>query len=98
MDFYQFGTYCQVRYMQGGSPTEKMLVHFYKHVEAARWMKNDKLKFAILAPTAKYIFTREYPQPYDDMLRQKQIEIKLFEDNPPQIQALETLLPEIYSQ
>lgn len=62
LSFYHFSNYCQLRYRAKYPPSQALMLHFYKFLEAATHNPNPKLTIERLGAISNYIFSREYPE------------------------------------
>lgn len=96
MSFYSFCTYCQLRYRAKLPPTEALMLHFYRFLEAARENPNPKLTVERLGQLSNYIFSREYPECINLMTKPK-VTFELFGEGQETYITFQDILKDLYS-
>ncbi len=96
LNFYKFSTYCQLRYLSKLPPTEALMLHFFRHLEAQKVNGTNKISIERLAELSNYIFSREYPN-CQDIMHKKPVKFELFSEGEYKFITFEDIVPNLYA-
>ena len=94
---YNFSTYCYLRMQLRQPPTDSLVVHMYKWVEAQVEAPSLQYKTRHMLNNLRYVFSQPPSEQLKDILFKKHIEFTLFEDVEPPNKPLEELLPRLFT-
>ena len=74
-----------------------MVLHFFRHLEAMKENKTNKINLSRLAIMSKYFFFRRQYSNLDDLFYRKEQKLELFKETDPEPKTFEDVIPELYT-